>query len=310
MERSGLSVPCMASQILAPGHSSSRKPGRQGEWPWNHSPGPACQSAAAGAGWRCSPSGAAPAGPCPQASLACRHQRTGQEGGMAMKPQPRPCLAGSRPGAACTACPRLWQWPAGWGPRAPSPRVSLHPPGGGHARLDAGHVVASRDSPGRYPHLSAAPPQGLPEAVVGRLAAPNSTARCLQVFRDPWAPDGPKRRRRRPTSSPCSTCCRRHLQWPPQPDVGLGTAPPLHSKVAPGATGPLAPIGQKRRTRRHSSGHRSKSSSSHLHWPPVAAHRPREVPPVPGKQSTGCHQVTAESRPCRPHHLRTSAKCG
>ena len=48
MERSGLSVPCMASQILAPGHSSSRKPGRQGEWPLNHSPGPACQSAAAG----------------------------------------------------------------------------------------------------------------------------------------------------------------------------------------------------------------------------------------------------------------------
>ena len=249
-------------------------------------------------------------GPCPQASLAYRPQRTVQEGGMALEPQPRPCLAGSRSGALGTACPRLWQWPAGWGPQASSHRCSLHPVWAGDVRFGAGHAATCHDSSGLLPALSAAPPWGLPEAVVGHLTAPNSTARCLQVPQEPWAPVGPKRSRRRPTSGPCSKCSSSHLHWLPKAVVGHLTAPRLHSRVAPGATGPLAPVGPKRRTRRRSSGPFSRCSSSHLHWPPVAAHRPREVPPVPGKQSTGCHQVTAESRPCRPHHLRTSAKCG
>ena len=34
-------------------------------------------------------------------------------------------------------------------------------------------------------------------------------------------------------------------------------------------------------------------SGSLLQWPPVAAPRPKEVPPVPRKQSTGCHKVPA-----------------
>ena len=44
----------------------SRKPVRRRRWPWNHSPGHVWQPAPAGAGWRCSPSGAGEA-PLPRA---------------------------------------------------------------------------------------------------------------------------------------------------------------------------------------------------------------------------------------------------
>ena len=155
--------------------------------------------------------------------------------GMALEPQPRPCLAGSGSRALGTACPRLWQWPAGWGPQASSPRFSFHPVWASDVRFGAGHAPTCHDSSG-LSALSAAPPWGLPEAVVGHLTAPNSTARCLQVSRDPWAPVGPKRCRRRPTSSPCSKCCSSHLHWPPVAALRPKEGPPMPGKQSQAAT--------------------------------------------------------------------------
>ena len=45
-----------------------------------------------------------------------------------------------------------------------------------------------------------------------------------------------------------------------------------------------------------------------LLWPPLAALRPREVPPVPGEQSTGCHQVPAEASRVGGHQGKVTVK--
>ena len=62
------------------------------------------------------------------------------------------------------------------------------------------------------PRLVCSPTPGMAGAVLGLVTAPDLTPTCLQVSQGPWAPGGPERRRRRPTSAPCSRCSSSHRQ--------------------------------------------------------------------------------------------------
>lgn len=110
--------------------------------------------------------------------------------------------------------------PAGQGQPAGAgsgPQLQARPPGPCHiiccpltwdrcVCLGTGHAVMLRRSFGQLPGLSAAPPQGVPGAVLGCLTAPNFLARCLHVPEASGAPSRSRRRRCRPTPGLCSMC--------------------------------------------------------------------------------------------------------
>ena len=147
-----------------------------------------------------------------QVTARLGQQETCQEAEMASESQPRPRLA------ACTSKGRL-EVQAQWGRGGPSPqgpclvayKIWRSSAWLGCVRLGVDQAETRGSIPGLSPRLSAAPPQGLHQAVVGLVSAPNFTAWCLQVSQDPWAPAGPRRRMRACACGPCTTTSSSHL---------------------------------------------------------------------------------------------------
>ena len=134
-----------------------------------------------------------------QVTARLGQQETCQEAEVALESQPRPRVA------ACTSRGRL-EVQAQWGRGGPSPqgpclvayKTRCSSAWLGCVRLGVEQPETRSRIPGLSPKLSAAPPQGLQQAVVGLVSAPNFTAWCPQVSQDPGPPAGPRSRTRRP----------------------------------------------------------------------------------------------------------------
>ena len=123
----------------------------------------------------------------------------------------RPCLAACRPAppqeqgqAVAGSCRQ--------GPKCPDEHIRLLPSLALLCPPWPGPRRGTRTFLWAMPRLVCSRTPGMAGAVLGLVTAPDLTPTCLQVSQGPWAPGGPERRRRQPTSAPCSRCSSSHRQ--------------------------------------------------------------------------------------------------